>query len=109
MVANTNKKQFLKKMGLPETSSLSINEIAQLSGMPEDALQLVYNRGYAAATTNPESVRLKFSFHKDARAPRQSKLSNEQWAYGRLYAFVNKTKKVFYGADNDIREYYNIE
>jgi hypothetical protein len=105
----TNKKKFLKLHGLPDDTSLSLSDIATLSGFPLDALQLVYNRGIGAWKTNPESIRLQFSFHKKASAPRSRKLSKEQWAAARVYAFVMKTKKVFYGADNDIREHYGLQ
>lgn len=108
-MSQTNRKQFLSKVGLPETTSLSINDISTLSGMPVDALQSVYDRGIGAWKTNPESVRVQFSFHKDKKAPRQSRLSKEQWGLARVYAFVNKSKKVYYGSDNDIREKYNLE
>lgn len=77
--------------------------------MPVDALQLVYDRGIGAWKTNPESVRLQFSFHKKTNAPRASRLGKEQWAFARVYAFVMKTKKVYYGADNDIREKFGLE
>lgn len=104
----TNRKNFLKLHGLPDVS-LSLNDISTLSGMPVDALQAVYNRGIGAWKTNPESVRDKFSFHKTGKAPRQTKLGKEQWAMARVYAFVMKTKKVYYGADNDIREHYSLK
>ena len=108
-MSNTNRKQFLNKMGLPETTSLSLNDISTLSGIPIDALQSVYDRGTGAWKTNPESVRVQFSFHKDKKVPRQSRLSKEQWSLARVYAFVNKSKKVYYGSDNDIREKYGLE
>lgn len=105
----TNRKKFLKLHGLPEDASLSLNQIHILSGMPEEALQLVFNRGIGAWKTNPESVRLQFSFHKKPSAPRTSKLGKEQWAFARVYAFVMKTKKVYYGSDNDIREAFELK
>jgi hypothetical protein len=108
-MSKSNKKQWLKSVGLPETTSLSLEDISSLSGMPIDALQAVYNRGVGAWKTNPESVRLYSTGEKKADAPRQMKMSKEQWSGGRVYAFVNKTKKVYYGADNDIRLHYGLE
>jgi hypothetical protein len=105
----TNRKKFLTHHGLPEDTSLSLNQISILSGMPEEALQLVYNRGIGAWKTNPESVRLQFSFHKKSTAPRTSKISKEAWAFARVYAFTQKTKKVYYGSDNDIREAFDLK
>lgn len=77
--------------------------------MPIDALQAVYNRGVGAWKTNPESVRLVSTGEKRPDAPRQMKMGKEQWAGARVYAFVNKTKKVYYGADDDIRKHHNLE
>ena len=105
----TNKQKFLKEHGFPEGTSFSLEEIADLSDIPVDALQLVYNRGIGAWKTNPQSVRMKGTFKKGVNAPISMKLSKEQWAAGRVYAFVMKTKKVYYDADNDIRERYGLE
>lgn len=90
-----NSVAFKKKHGIPVSQGLSIKEIAKLSKMPIKALTEVKKRGYAAFSTNPTSVRKSVS-------------SAEQWSFGRLYAFVMKTKKVFYGSDNDIREKYKL-
>ena len=106
----TNRERFLKQHGLPKDTSLSLEEISKLSGMPIDALQQVYNRGVGAWKTNIRSVRLRPNsgfgpaFKKDVDAPRSAKLSKEQWGFGRTFAFVMKTKKVFYGADKDIAQ-----
>jgi cellulose synthase/poly-beta-1,6-N-acetylglucosamine synthase-like glycosyltransferase len=91
----TNREQFLKKHNLPKDTSLSLMQISKLSGMPLTALRLVYNKGVGAYHTNPESVR------KEVNSP-------EQWAMGRVYAFVMKTKLVFYGADRHIAEMYHL-
>jgi len=108
-MSKTNRQQFLKRFGLPDTASLSINDISTLTDIPVDALEEVYARGIGAWKTNPESVRIKFSFDKKASGPRQSRIGKEQWAMGRIYAFAQKTKKVYYGSDNDIREKYGLE
>jgi len=108
-MATTNRKQFFKSFGLPEETSLSIEELSSLTGIPIDALQIVYNRGIGAWKTSPQSIRLEKSYDKDPTKPRKSKLSKEQWAFGRLYAFLNKSKKVYYGSDNDVREKYGLE
>jgi hypothetical protein len=105
----TNRIKFLKKNKLPTDTSLSLLEISQLSKIPLQALQSVYNRGIGAYKTNPLSVRMKGTFEKGIDAPMSMKLSKETWAYGRVYAFVMKTKKVFYDADNDIREAYGLK
>jgi hypothetical protein len=107
MSDKTNKQKFLKRFGLPETASLSINDVSSLTGIPEEALQIVYNRGVGAWKTNPESVRIKFSFHKDKSAPRQSRISKEAWGMARVYSFVMKGK-TYKTADSDIAEKYNV-
>jgi len=104
----TNREQFLKKHNLPKDTSLSLMEISKLSKMPFQALKMVYNKGLGAYHTNPTSVRLKGSFIKNVPAPLEYKLSPEQWAMARVYAFVNKSKKVFYDVDKHIAEMYNL-
>ena len=111
---STNREKFLRKHGLSKDSSLSIKEVSELSGMPFSALRLVYNKGRGAWRTNIESVRLKPgtkygpAYKKDVAAPRSAKLTPEQWGMGRVYAFVMKTKPVFYGADRHIAEMYDL-
>jgi hypothetical protein len=104
----TNRLKFLKIFDLPSDTSLSLGEIAELSGMPKSALQEVYNRGIGAYKTNPQSVRMKGTFQKGVNAPLSMKLSKEQWGVARVYAFVMGTKKVFEGADKDIVEKYKL-
>jgi len=104
----TNKEEFMKKHKLSKDTSLSLQEISKLSKMPVSALKMVYNKGLGAYHTNPVSVRLKGSFIKNVPAPMSYKLSPEQWAMARVYAFVMKTKKVFYEADRHIAEMYSL-
>ena len=111
---STNREKFLRKHGLPMDTHLSLIDISKKAGMPLNALRKVYDRGIGAAKTNLESVRLKPgtkygpAFKKNVDAPRSAKLSPEQWAYGRVYAFVMKTPAVFKGADRDIAEMYDL-
>jgi hypothetical protein len=104
----TNRTAFLKKHGLPADYSPSMREIAKLADMPVGALRQVYQKGMGAYHTNPESVRVKGTFKKDASAPLSQKLSPQQWSMARVYAFVQKTKKVFYGADRHIAESFSL-
>lgn len=107
----TYRKQFLKKYGLPEKTSLSLNDISALTGIPDEALQLVYNRGIGAWKSSVDSIRLKDTFEKnpDTKAfPRKTRLGKEQWAMARVYAFVSKAPQVYKEADNDIREKFNL-
>lgn len=110
----TNRERFLAKHTLPKDTSLSLSEISKLSGMPLSALRLVYNKGLGAYASNPVSVRLKpgttygSAYQKNVPAPLSAKLSAEQWGMGRVYAFVMKSPKVFYGADKSIAEMYGL-
>lgn len=104
----TNRERFLAKHGLPKDTSLSLREIASYAEIPVAALKQVYDKGLGAYFTNPESVRLKGSFTKDPSAPLSKKLSPQQWAMARVYAFVMKTPKVFSGADRHIAEEYRL-
>lgn len=105
----TNRIKFLKSVGLPDDVSLSIENISDLSGIPIRALELVKARGVGAWKNSPRSVRVKGTFGKVASAPRTSRIGKEAWSFGRLYAFVMKTDKVYYGADNDIRESFGLK
>lgn len=103
----THRLSVLKKFGLPPTTSLSLSAISDHSGIPETALQSVYNRGIGAYKSNPESVRVKGTFVKDASAPLSHKLSKEQWAMARVYSFVDKGT-TFHTTDSDIARKYGL-
>jgi len=108
----TNREQFLKKMSIPPTKSLSLLEIGKLSGIPKKALEEVEQRGYGAYNSNLRSVRIIGTFEKNPNTTRYDasmRLSPQQWAMGRVYAFVNKSPSVYYGADNDIRIRYGLK
>lgn len=94
----THRQQFLKKNKL-EDKSYSLKELSDVSKVPLDILQQVYNRGVGAAKTEPTSIRLKGSFVKNVDAPASAKLSKEQWAMARVYSFLNGNPK----HDNDLR------
>lgn len=86
---------------------MSLEELANATDLPIEALQQVYNRGIGAHKTSPLSVRMKGTFKKNVDAPMSKKLSKEQWAMARVYAWINKSK-VFYNQDSDIAREYNI-
>jgi hypothetical protein len=58
-------------------------------------LKIVYNRGIGAHKTNLKSVRLKSNYKKNVNAAAKYKLSKEQWAIARVYAFLMKSKLDF--------------
>ena len=86
----TNRKEFLKRHNLDKSESLSLAEISKIANVPKSILQEVYDRGIGAYKTNPQSVRMKGTYKKNVKAPMSKKLSKEQWAYARVYSFVNK-------------------
>jgi DNA adenine methylase len=94
----SHKDNVLDTLGLDD-DGYSITELAEASGVPEDVLQEVYNRGIGAHKTNPTSVRMKGSFKKGVNAPMSKKLSKEQWAMSRLYSFLDGNPK----HDQDLR------
>ena len=86
----TNKQEWNKRHKYAADTSHSRSDIAKISKVPRSVLDDVYERGVGAHATNPQSVRLKGTFKKDASAPISKKLSAEQWGTARVYSFVNK-------------------
>ena len=103
-----NSREFKKKHGINVDETLSLDQIAKLSGFPKAALQEVYNRGIGAWKSNPESVRLIGSYKKNIYAPQSARLGKEQWAMARVYSFVMKRSSTFGKADKDIAEKYKL-
>ena len=95
----THRENFLKRYDL-EDDSYNLRQLSKISSVPLSILQQVYDRGIGAYKTNPNSVRLKGSFVKNIDAPLFKKLSKEQWAYGRVYSFLDGNPK----HDNDLRQ-----
>lgn len=94
----THRMRVIKKLGL-EDKPHSLYELARASGYPKLILQMVYNRGIGAYSTQPSSVRMKGTFVKGVNAPMSMKLSKEQWAMARVYSFLDGNPK----HDNDLR------
>jgi hypothetical protein len=107
----THRLQVLKKFGLPKDTSLSLEELSKLSKIPLEALQEVYNRGigaYGPPNKPVASVRLKGSFKKNVDAPASMKLSPQNWAFSRVYSFINKSPTTYGKADADIVRKYKL-
>ena len=91
---STFKQKFNKKFGQDKEKSNSKSQISKLSGIPKSILDDVYDRGIGAYKTQPTSVRAKGTFKKEPslkKVPLSKRLSKEQWAIARVYAFVMKT------------------
>ena len=97
--AKTHKQNVLKRYNLKDTG-YSLEELSEITNVPLDTLQEVYNRGIGAYKTQPTSVRLEGSFKKNVDAPLSKKLSKEQWAMARVYSFLDKNP----AHDNDLRK-----
>ena len=91
-----NSQVFKKQHNIPVSESLSLKQIAKLSGMPSKALQEVYNKGVGAYHSNPASVRPMVH-------------SPEQWAMARVYSFVMRRSGTFGKVDKHIAVKYNIK
>ena len=89
----TNKQEFNERHGYKINDSHSINELSKISGFPLNILLKIYDRGKGAWSTNLRSVRTKGTFRKNQDLPRSQKLSAEQWAYARIYSFINKYER----------------
>ncbi len=84
----THRESVLRKYKLPD-QSYSLEELADITDIPLDILQRVYNRGIGAYYTNPTSVRMRGSYKKNVVAPMYRKLSKEQWAHARVFSFID--------------------
>ena len=83
-MAPTNREEYLKRHKL--TGSQSLGDLAKTSKVSLKILREVYDRGIGAYKTNPSSVRNV----KGVKGGAGKKLSKEQWAYARVYSFLNK-------------------
>ena len=104
----THRLSYLRKMGLQDRA-YSISELSKISGVPVAGLTAVYRRGLGAHRSNLESVRLKGTFAKNADTktfPASARLSAPQWAYARVYSFLDKGR-TYETTDSDIAKKYN--
>jgi len=109
-MVRTHRLNVLRRLGLPPDTHLSLAALAGLTGVPRAALQAVFDRGVGAARTNPQSVRIRGTFSKNpdmSKFPRSSRLSEEQWAYARVYSFLDKGT-TYHTADADIARRYGV-
>ena len=88
----THRENVIKRLGL-ENKKHSLVALAKASGIPRSILLAVYRRGIGAYKTNPLSVRMKGTYAKGVAAPMSMKLSKEQWAYARVYSFLDGNPK----------------
>ena len=98
--SGTHRENFFRSHNLSPSFKPSLTKVAKISGVPIKILQEVYNRGIGAYKTQPTSVRLKGSYVKNVNAPMKKKLSKEQWAWARVYSFLDGNPK----HDNDLRK-----
>jgi hypothetical protein len=101
--ALTHRLNFIKKNKL-EDIPYSLEELSNISNIPLEILQEIYNRGIGAYKTNLKSVRLKGSYIKNVDAPPSQKLSKENWAFARVYSFINTYKSNKLKHDIDLKE-----
>ncbi len=99
----TNRQEYFKRHKITK-DTLSKTEISKISNIPIKILNEVLERGEGAYSNNPQSVRTK-SGKKDPKAPLSKKMTMQQWAFGRLFSFVNKMEgKRKLNHDTDLAE-----
>ncbi len=106
----THRYNFYKKHNLDTKDSLSIEEIAEIANVPVEALNEIASRGRGAWSSNVASVRLKDTFMKNpdtSKYPRSMRLSASQWAFARIFSFLDNGR-TYYTADADIARKYDI-
>jgi hypothetical protein len=109
MSSSTHRANVFRKYGLPMGQSFSLEELAKITKVPLEALKEVEKRGRGAYANNLASVRLKGSFMKNPSAAigRSGRLSINQWAFARVFSFLDKGK-TYQTADADIAKKYGI-
>lgn len=100
----THRIQFLRRHSLDTNKSYGLSALAKVSGVKRSHLQKVYNRGVGAWKTNIKSVRMKGTFKKNVDAPRSAKLTRQQWAMARVYAFINKLDRIKEGKQKRLNQ-----
>ena len=73
----TFKNKFNKKYGFDKDESHSLKDIAKITGFKLSGLQMIFNKGVGAFRTNRTAVR-------------PSVVSEDQWAFARVYSAVMK-------------------
>lgn len=106
-MVRTHRENVLRSLGLPLSYSPSLEELSHITKVPLVALKEVYKRGIGAWKTNIASVRVLATGKKDPTAPRSVKMSKEQWAFSRVYSFLDGGK-TFHTADSDLARKYNL-
>jgi hypothetical protein len=106
-----NREKFLAKNGLPATTVLDFNTIAQMSGIPYDALTAVYNRGVASWLSNPKHKKEDKLFNSNARQREEFvagyRQTLEEKGRERLYDFLVFARKSLKN-DSDIYSAFAI-
>jgi hypothetical protein len=93
-------KKFKLQYNIPDNvTNITLESIAALSNIPIEILQLVFNRGSVIERIEP----IKFSFNKVINRKPKGK------GFERVYSFIMKNKKIYYGLDDDIRIAFNLE
>lgn len=95
----TNRLKYLKKKKLKD-KPYSLKELSKISGYPLNILKEVFKRGVGAHKNNPGSVR---RVDDPIKRGGSNIMSPEQWAYARVYSFLNKGT-TWYKTDKDLAD-----
>ena len=78
----TYMQKFKKKNGYKLNEPHSLKEISDITGYEYKGIKTIFEKGEAAYSTNPQSVR------KSVKSP-------QQWAYARVYSAVDPSSKAY--------------
>lgn len=103
-----NKQKFHEAHGLPENANLDLNQIASISGYPEDALKQVYRRATAAkpGTKDDPFVAKKKTVKKKVKAVEAFTIdpAGKGKGFTRIFSFVMGK----FGKDLDIATTFGL-
>ena len=107
-----NREKFLARNGLAATTVLDFCTIAQMSGIPDNALTAVYNRGVAGWLSNPKHKKEDKLFNPNARQREEYSAGYRQTlaekGMERLYDFLVFSRKSLKN-DSDIYSAFGIQ
>ena len=70
-----HKLEFLKRYGFTEPTTLSLEQLSSLTGIPSQALQIIHDRGEVIERTPAKA----FSFHKERKTNPKGKGMERVW------------------------------
>lgn len=91
-----HKLEFLKRYGFTEATTLSLEQLSSLTGIPSQALQIIHDRGEVIERTADKV----FSFHKERKTKPKGKGMERVWRF--------LTKRKGWEEDGDVNEAFGV-